>query len=104
MRGDPRGVVLFALELSLLRAIRNAGGASSPDLANGNWDTAAELCRLNLLSSAGEVLKITPDGEKALRLTAEVPNGRVGFISMERWTESERVQTRDSAQVNEEVQ
>lgn len=85
MRGDPRGVVLFSLELSTLRAIRDAGGVLSPGRTSGTWDAAAELCRLNLLSSAGEALQITPDGERALRLTADVPKGRVGFISMERW-------------------
>jgi len=88
MRGDPRGVLLFALELSLLRGVRNAGGVKAITQAEGSWDAAAELCRLGLLRRSDDVLTVTLDGEKALRLTVDVPEGRVGFVSTQKWNEA----------------
>jgi len=88
MRGDPRGVLLFGLELNMLRRVRDAGGSASPDEPGDTWDTAAELCRLGLLARDGDVLIMTPAGDKVLRLTADVPEGRVGFISTRQWAEA----------------
>jgi hypothetical protein len=90
MRGESRGILLFASELMMLRRAGQPGGSISLSEAVGCWcwNSSAELCRLGLLAREGADLVVTPDGEKALRLTAGVPDGQVGFISMGRWVKA----------------